>query len=158
MVTLIADKFIVWQAECDERFNTLKANEEELNRIFAEIYGLVGEVSIEVPDDKVTVRRADLQREMRSLVSYAIGCMFGRYSLDKDGLILANQGDTVVEYLAQVPSPSFLPDDNNIIPILDGEWFKDDAVLQFKKFLEMPEANYSKFPHTLRKVTGLSEW
>jgi hypothetical protein len=137
MATLIADRFTTWQTEADERFSTLKANEEELNRIFAEIYGLVGEVPIEVPEDKVTVRRADLQREIRSLVSYAIGCMFGRYSLDKDGLILANQGDTVAEYLAQIPSPRFLPDDNNIVPVLDSEWFEDDAVSQFKKFLEV---------------------
>jgi hypothetical protein len=82
MPTLIADKFAAWQAEADERSNTLKANEEELDRIFAEIYGLVGEVPIEVPNGKVTVRRTDLQCEIRSPISCVIGCMFGRYSLD----------------------------------------------------------------------------
>ena len=133
---LISEGFSAWQAEADEHFYTLKANEEELNRIFADIYGLQNEVPIEVSDDKVTVRRADLQREIRSLVSYAIGCIFGRYSLDKGGLILANQGETVSEYLAQVPSPTFRPDENNIIPVLDDEWFEDGVVFQFMKFLE----------------------
>lgn len=94
MATLISDKFAAWEAECEERFNRLKANEEELNRIFAEIYDMVGEVPIEVEDKYVSVRKADLQREIRSLLSYAVGCMMGRYSLDEDGLILADQGCT----------------------------------------------------------------
>jgi very-short-patch-repair endonuclease len=89
MATLIHDKFIAWQQECDERFNTLKANEEELNRIFIDIYGLQDELTPEVEDKDVTVRRADLGREIRSLISYAVGCMFGRYSLDTDGLAYA---------------------------------------------------------------------
>lgn len=135
MDILIADKLATWQTEADDRFNTLKANEEELNRIFAEIYGLQDEVPIEVPDNKVTVRRADLQREIRSLVSYAIGCVFGRYSLDKDGLILANQGDTIAEYITLIPSQSFMPSVNNCIPVLQGDWFEDSAVIQFKRFL-----------------------
>ena len=85
MATLIRDKFTAWQTECDERFNTLKTNEEELNRIFIDIYGLQNELTPEVEDKDLTVRRSDLGREIRSLISYAVGCMFGRYSLD-DGV------------------------------------------------------------------------
>lgn len=81
--------FMLWQGECNERFNKLKANEEELNRIFIDIYGLQDELTPEVEDKDVTVRKADLQRDMRSFVSYAVGCMFGRYSLDREGLVFA---------------------------------------------------------------------
>lgn len=81
--------FMLWQGECNERFNKLKANEEELNRIFIDIYGLQNELTPEVEDKDVTVRKADLQRDMRSFVSYAVGCMFGRYSLDREGLVFA---------------------------------------------------------------------
>jgi hypothetical protein len=89
MATLIADKFAAWEREAEERFQTLKRNEEELNRIFIDIYGLQDELTPEVEDKDVTVRRADLGREIRSLLSYAVGCMFGRYSLDTDGLKFA---------------------------------------------------------------------
>ena len=85
MGRLIADKYKEWEAECDARFRQLKANEEELNRIFIDIYGLQDELTPEVEDKDVTVRRADLQREIKSLISYAVGCMFGRYCLEKDG-------------------------------------------------------------------------
>lgn len=128
MATLIADKFAAWEAECEERFNKLKANEEELNRIFAEIYDMVGEVPIEVEDKYVSVRKADLQREIRSLLSYAVGCMMGRYSLDQDGLILADQGSTVADYLARIPDPTFMPDKDGILPFTDDEYFDDDVV------------------------------
>lgn len=96
MGTLISDKFAAWEAECNQRFNQLKANEEELNRIFIDIYGLQDELTPEVEDKDVTVRRADLTREIKSLLSYAVGCMFGRYSLDVDGLayMLAVSGMT----------------------------------------------------------------
>ncbi len=107
MATLIADKYAAWEKECEERFNRLKANEEELNRIFAEIYDMVGEVPIEVEDKYVSVRKADLQREIKSLLSYAVGCMMGRYSLDEDGLILADQGATEADYLARIPDPTY---------------------------------------------------
>ncbi len=89
MRRLIADKYKEWEAEALARFNQLKANEEELNRIFIEIYGLQDELTPEVEDKDVTVRKADLQREIKSLISYAVGCMFGRYSVDKDGLCYA---------------------------------------------------------------------
>ena len=129
MATLIADKYAAWEAECEERFNRLKANEEELNRIFAEIYDMVGEVPIEVEDKYVSVRKADLQREIRSLLSYAVGCMMGRYSLDEEGLILADQGATRDDYLARIPNPRFMPDDDGIIPITDEDYFGDDDIV-----------------------------
>lgn len=129
MATLIADKYAAWERECEERFNKLKANEEELNRIFAEIYDMVGEVPIEVEDKYVSVRKADLQREIKSLLSYAVGCMMGRYSLDKDGLILADQGATEADYLAQVPNPTYSCDDDAIIPITDDDYFGDDDIV-----------------------------
>ena len=88
-VSTISEAFTQWQAECDDRFNQLKANEEELNRIFIDIYGLQDELTPEVEDKDVTVRKADLQRDIKSLLSYAVGCMFGRYSLDKPGLVFA---------------------------------------------------------------------
>lgn len=146
MATLIADKYEAWKAEANARFDQLKANEEELNRIFAEIYNMVDEVPIEVEDKYVSVARifdsADeipesfkgnkyvrtKRDEIVSLISYAVGCMFGRYSLDKDGLVLANQGDTLADYLAQVPSPTYMPDDDNVLPITDDEYFDDDIV------------------------------
>ena len=88
-VPTIVEAFEQWQAECDGRFNQLKANEEELNRIFIDIYGLQDELTPEVEDKDVTVRKADLSRDVRSFISYAVGCMFGRYSLDIPGLVYA---------------------------------------------------------------------
>lgn len=114
----------------------LKANEEQLNVIFARIYRMEGEVPLEVEDDKVSVRRADLGRDVRSLLSYAVGCMFGRYSLDKPGLVLANQGDGLNEFLAQVPHPRYMPDEDGILPITDDEYFDDDIVSMFCEFLK----------------------
>ena len=83
---------------------------------------------------------------MRELVSYAVGCMLGRYSLDKPGLILANQGETLADYLAQVPQPSFPADDDNVIPVLDGDWFADDITLRFRQFLRVAfgDAHYDE--------------
>lgn len=133
---LVSEAFDAWSAECQDRFDTLKSNEEELNRIFARIYHMEGEVPIEVPADKVSVRLANLGRDARSLVSYAVGCIMGRYSLDKPGLVLANQGDGLNEYLAQVPNPSLMPDDDGIIPLMDVEYFHDDAVGLFVDFLK----------------------
>ena len=129
MATLIADKYLAWEKECEERFNKLKANEEELNRIFAEIYDMVGEVPIEVEDKYVSVRKADLQREIKSLLSYAVGCMMGRYSLDEDGLILADQGATEADYLARIPDPTYPCDDDGIIPVTDDDYFGDDDIV-----------------------------
>ena len=129
MAILIADKYAAWEKECEDRFNRLKANEEELNRIFAEIYDMVGEVPIEVEDKYVSVRKADLQREIKSLLSYAVGCMMGRYSLDEDGLILADPGATEADYLARIPDPTYPCDDDGIIPVTDDDYFGDDDIV-----------------------------
>lgn len=131
MSQLISDKFNQWEAECDDRFNRLKANEEELNRIFIEIYGLQEELSPEVEDKDVTVRRADLQREIRSLISYAVGCMFGRYSIDVEGLAYAGGEWDDSKY------STFIPDDDNCIPITDEAFFEDDIVGRFVEFVRV---------------------
>ena len=129
MSTLISTKFSAWQAECDARFNQLKANEEELNRIFIDIYGLQGELTPDVADKDVTVRKADLQREIKSLISYAVGCMFGRYSLDVDGLAYAGGAWDAAKY------KTFIPDADNILPICDDAYFPDDIVGRFIDFV-----------------------
>ena len=158
MATLLADKYAARKAEVNERFEQLRANEEELNRIFAEIYNMVGEVPIEVEDKYVSVARIfdtaeeipesykgnkyvrTKRDEITSLISYAVGCMFGRYSLDADGLVLADQGDTVEDYLQKMPDPasvSFMPDADNVIPITDEEYFEDDIVGRFVEFMRV---------------------
>lgn len=129
METLISDKFSAWQSECDARFNQLKANEEELNRIFIDIYGLQDELTPDVADKDVTVRKADLQREIKSLISYAVGCMFGRYSLDVDGLAYAGGEWDAAKY------KTFIPDADNILPICDDAYFPDDIVGRFIDFV-----------------------
>lgn len=128
--------------------------EEENNRIFIDAYGLQDELTPEVPLKEITltcnpyyryggVKTNDeleallLADTMRELISYAVGCMFGRYSLDKPGLILANQGDKIEQYFEQIPNPSFTPDKNNVIPILDDGWFSDDIVERFRKFIKV---------------------
>lgn len=131
----ISSAYGLWSAECNDRFDTLRSNEEQLNAIFARIYHMEGEVPIEVEDDKVSVRRAELGRDVRSLISYSVGCMFGRYSLDAPGLVLANQGDGLPEYLARVPNPRYVPDGDGILPITDDEYFEDDIVAMFCEFL-----------------------
>lgn len=158
MATLLADKYAARKAEVNERFEQLRANEEELNRIFAEIYNMVGEVPIEVEDKYVSVARIfdtaeeipesykgnkyvrTKRDEITSLISYAVGCMFGRYSLDVDGLVLADQGGTIEDYLQKMPGPasvSFMPDADNVIPITDEEYFEDDIVGRFVEFMRV---------------------
>ena len=129
-VQTISEAFDQWQAECDNRFNQLKANEEALNRIFIDIYGLQDELTPEVEDKDVTVRKADLGRDIRSFISYAVGCMFGRYSLDVDGLAYAGGEWDASKYA------SFAADKDNIIPICDDEYFEDDIVGLFVKFVK----------------------
>ena len=168
--------FMLWQGECNERFNQLKANEEELNRIFIDIYGLQDELTPEVEDKDVTVRKADLQRDMRSFVFYAVGCMFGRYSLYKEGIVYAG-GEWEDSYSAEFPFDKlvnpipnmvhgsgfykgqyitkdivyfpkninkiedamefFEVDGDNCIPITDTEYFSDDIVQLFVKFVRV---------------------
>ena len=129
-VPTIAEAFDQWQAECDNRFNQLKINEEELNRIFIDIYGLQDELTPEVEDKDVTVRKVDLGRDIRSFISYAVGCMFGRYSLDVDGLAYAGGEWDASKYV------SFAADRDNIIPICDDEYFEDDIVGLFVEFVK----------------------
>ena len=114
-VPTIAEAFDQWQAECDNRFNQLKANEEELNRIFIDIYGLQDELTPEVEEKDVTVRKADIGRDIRSFISYAVGCMLGRYSLEKEGLIYA--GGNFDELYKKVEEPLL---DTVSEPILDS--------------------------------------
>ena len=122
--------YLLWQGECNDRRAKLKANEEELNRIFIEIYGLQDELTPEVDDKDITVRPADLQRDMRSFVSYAVGCMFGRYSLDTEGLAYAGGEWDESKY------KSFSADNDNIIPICDNEYFDDDLTGLFVQFVK----------------------
>lgn len=158
MATLLQDKYEARKAEVNARFEQLRANEEELNRIFAKIYNMEGEVPIEVEDKYVSVARifdtADeipesykgnkyvrtKRDEITSLISYAVGCMFGRYSLDVDGLVLADQGAMVDDYLAKMPDPdhvTFMPDSDNVLPITDDEYFDDDIVRYFIDFVRI---------------------
>jgi len=128
--------------------------EEENNRIFIKAYGLQDELTPDVPLSEITLTcnpyyryNGDKSEEeleallltdtIKQFISYSVGCMFGRYSLDKPGLILANQGETIKDYLQQVPEPSFMPDDDNIIPILEDEYFSDDIVSRFREFLKV---------------------
>lgn len=137
--------------------------EEENNRIFIDAYGLQDELTPDVPLKEITLtcnphyrygndKSEDeletllLADTLRELISYAVGCMFGRYALDKPGLILANQGETIADYLKRVPQPSFPADDDNVIPLLDGDWFPDDIAERFRQFLRVAfgEAHYEE--------------
>lgn len=126
----VSISFEMWSKECNERFKQLKTNEEELNRIFIDIYGLQDELTPKVEDKDVTVRQADLQRDIKSLISYAVGCMFGRYSLDEDGLAYAGGEWDNSKY------DTFIPDEDNCIPITDEEYFEDDIVGLFCAWLK----------------------
>ena len=149
MGTLIADKFTAWQAECEARFQQLKANEEELNRIFIDIYGLQDELTPEVADKDVTVHRIfntkddvpesmkgsnyvrTLRDEIVSLISYAVGCLFGRYSLDVEGLAYAGGEWDSSKY------QTIIPDADNILPICDDDYFEDDLTGKFVDFVRV---------------------
>jgi hypothetical protein len=139
-----------WQGMTDE----MQRLEEENNRIFIDAYGLQDELPPEVPLDEITLTcnpayryggkatAVELEARLRAdtvaeFLSYAVGCMFGRYSLDAPGLILANQGEGLADYLARVPGPSFEPDANNVIPVLEGDWFADDISERFRQFLRV---------------------
>ena len=127
----LSECYICWENECNERFNQLKANEEDLNSIFIDIYGLQDELTPEVEDKDVTVCKADLQRDIKSQISYAVGCMFGRYSLNKEGLGYAGG-----EWDESIYS-TFAPDRDNIIPICDEEYFSDDIVSRFCEWVKI---------------------
>ena len=139
-----------WQSMTDE----MKTLEEENNRIFIDAYGLQNELTPDVPLEEITltcnpayrygVKGSEGDRETRlradtmaEFLSYAVGCMFGRYSLDAPGLILANQGERLEDYLVRIPEPSFMPDEDNVIPVLDADWFADDITDRFRLFLRV---------------------
>ncbi|MBP3199852.1 MAG: BREX-1 system adenine-specific DNA-methyltransferase PglX, partial [Butyrivibrio sp.] len=120
-----------WNEECSRRFDTLKKNEEELNDIFIGLYGLQEVLDSKEKDSEVTVRKAELTRDIKSLVSYAVGCMFGRYSLDVDGLVYAGGNWDDSKY------SSFQPDSDNVIPITDTRYMDDDIVDRFCEWLKV---------------------
>lgn len=147
--------FRIWETECEEAFEQLKFNEEELNRIFIDIYGLQDELTPEVEDKDITIRKADRERDIKSFISYAVGCMLGRYSIDAEGLIYAGgewkdkwrvgngelrvrkqlkneDGETVVDEWVKA---TFVPDLDNVIPITEDEYFEDDIVSKFINFV-----------------------
>lgn len=127
----LAQCYEYWKDQCEERFNNLKNNEEKLNKIFISIYDLQNEFDCKVDDKDISIRKADLNRDIRSLISYAVGCMFGRYSLDEDGLINAGGEWDSNKY------KTFLPDNDNCIPITDEEYFSDDIVSRFVEFVKI---------------------
>ena len=153
----IASIFSIWQTECEEAFKQLKNNEEELNRIFIDIYGLQDEVTSEVEDKDITIRKADRERDIRSFISYAVGCMFGRYSIDAEGLIYAGgefadkwkglndkcqvrkiEKDEECNIISDSwVDTTFVPDVDNIIPITEDEYFEDDIVSRFIEFVKV---------------------
>lgn len=123
--------YLLWQGECNDRFRKLKSNEEELNSIYIGIYGLQDELAPKVEEKDITVYKADLQKDMRSFISYAVGCMFGRYSMDVPGLAYAGGEWVASKYT------TFKPKKDAIIPICDDEYFEDDIVSRFVKFVEV---------------------
>ncbi|MDN5787991.1 MAG: BREX-1 system adenine-specific DNA-methyltransferase PglX [Pseudorhodobacter sp.] len=139
-----------WQDMTDQ----MQRLEEENNRIFIDAYGLADELTPEVPLAEITLTcnpayryggnasEADRETRLRAdtvaeFLSYAVGCMFGRYSLDAPGLILANQNESLADYLARIPEPQFMPDKDNVIPVLDADWFADDITDRFRQFLRV---------------------
>ena len=127
----IKESFSQWEKTCTDRITHLVSNEEELNRIFIDIYGLQDELTPEVEDKDMTVRKADLQRDIKSLLSYAVGCMFGRYSLDIEGLAYAGGDWDENKYR------TFLPDADGILPITDEEYLGDDIVTRLCSWLKV---------------------
>ncbi|ELS34197.1 MULTISPECIES: BREX-1 system adenine-specific DNA-methyltransferase PglX [Pseudanabaena] len=159
--SLLSTKYAQLRYHWQQTTLEMQRLEEENNRIFIEAYGLQDELTPEVPLKEITLtcnphyrydsNKSEAELEtllladtMREFISYAVGCMFGRYSIDKEGLILANQGETIEDYLQKIPNPSFMPDRDNVIPILEGDWFTDDISEQFRKFLRLTfgEENY----------------
>lgn len=131
MGRLIADKYKEWEEECNQRFNQLKANEEELNRIFIEIYGLQDELTPEVEDKDITVRKADLQREIKSLISYLIGIEFGRYSLDVEGLAYAGGEWDSSKYV------TYIPDKDGIVPVYSKLGMQDGMTARLIRLIKL---------------------
>jgi type II restriction/modification system DNA methylase subunit YeeA len=169
----LADTYHILRAHWNEMTLEMQRLEEENNRIFIEAYGLEDELTPDVPLKEITLtcnpsyrygdNKSDSELEellladtMKELISYAVGCMFGRYSLDKPGLILANQGETYEDYCRLVPGSSFPADEDNAIPVLDGDWFSDDIVMRFRKFLRVVfgEEKYEENLRFIEKALG----
>lgn len=155
---LLADALERWWQNSLSAAGEAQKLETENNRYWAEVYGLQDEVPVEVPLSRVSLtsnpyfryapnkgatrtdgeyHRLFTEDAIRDLIFYGVGCLFGRYSLDKQGLILADEGATLEDYLAQFPSPTFTPDKDNVIPIVDGDWFEGDIVGRFRQFLRV---------------------
>lgn len=130
-IAYIEDAFNEWEYDCQVRFDELKSNEEELNRIFIDIYGLQDELTPEVEDKDITIRKADRERDIKSFISYAVGCMFGRYSLDEEGLIYAGGDFDISRYKA------FIPTTDNVLVIADDDYFEDDILNKFVEFVKL---------------------
>lgn len=130
-----------WEAQSAAAIRRMQELETENNRLFIEAYGLQQELSPEVPEDQITLARADRRNDVVAFLSYAIGCMMGRFSLEKPGLILADAGDTLENYIKKVGKPldqiPFRPDEDAIIPVVEGEWFPDDIVARTREFLRV---------------------
>jgi type II restriction/modification system DNA methylase subunit YeeA len=169
----LASTYSNLRAHWNEMTVEMQRLEEENNRIFIEAYGLEDELTPDVPLKEITLtcnpyyrygdNKSDSELEelllsdtMKELISYAVGCMFGRYSIDKPGLILANQGETYEDYCRLVPDSTFSTDVDNAIPVLDGDWFSDDIVMRFRKFLRVVfgEEKYEENLRFIEKALG----
>nr|WP_244301313.1 BREX-1 system adenine-specific DNA-methyltransferase PglX [Leucobacter insecticola] len=174
--TPFGSQLAVWSVQKQLASHAQKERETENNAIVAKAYGLENEVPIEVPLHRVSLTRnvefrygpgksaeeyAALERAdvVAELISYAVGCMFGRYSLDEPGLVLADAGSKLQDYLAKVPEPSFMPDTDNVIPFVDGEWFSDDIVARFRKFLRVAfgEEHFEENLNFVTESLGVNE-
>lgn len=146
----ISKAFKNWSNYCKQNFSKLKNNEEELNKIFINLYGLQKELTPEVDNKDITIRGADRVREIKSLISYAVGCMFGRYSLDEDGLVYAGGEFDTSKY------KKFTIDIDNVIPITNNAYFKNDIVSRFVKFIEIVygSKNLSENLHYIAETLG----
>lgn len=173
----LEDALELWWNDSTRAAREAQELETENNRYWACVYGLEDEVPTEVPLNRVSLasnpwfRYAPAKGEERSeaeyrelfaadavrdLISYAVGCMFGRYSLDEPGLILASQGETIQDYVARVPEPTFAPDSDNVIPVTQGDWFENDIVARFRIFLKASfgEANLEENVRCIESVLG----
>jgi hypothetical protein len=163
----VKSAFEIYQNLWEEKFYKLKENEEKLNSLFIEIYCLQNELTPEVPLKEITILQEESKIEnsklvisplpvLLQLISYSTGCLFGRYSINKPGLLLATKGETLQDFLMQIPAPTFLPDEDNIIPVLDEEWFTDDIVGRFKVFLKVAfgEAHFEENLRYIEETIG----
>jgi hypothetical protein len=137
----LAESWDYYATYCTAAIGRMQELETETNRLWIDAYGLQDELTAEVPEEEITLARADPRKDMSAFLSYAVGCMMGRYSLDQPGLILADAGDTIEQYFEKVGKSAdevtFLPDDDAIIPITEDEWFEDDAAARVREFIKV---------------------